>query len=240
MIVRSLLAFAALVSAVACGSANDAPVAPPPELAIRSTDFALLPCSERLLPGKCVIVLAGGKRVMFGAPAGVTLDQSSADLRNLDAVMLLSLRGEDVEGLDELRNAAWRAGRESSLPVAGPSGTGEFAGILNRAYEVSDALIFVEERPAGGFDAALLAVLPGEGEAEATVFDTGDLRVRKFETGTDRATYIVDYARHNLILSSCGGTPLQELSGGEFRVLDCESEWPLGAPEFVFRDGSSD
>lgn len=239
MIRRSFLIFAAIMSVVAC-EAPDTPIIAPPELQIRSTDFALVPCSDRPLPGKCVIVMAGGKRVLFGAPAGVTLDRTEADLRNIDAVMLLSLRGEDVEGLDELRNATWRAGHESSLPVSGPSGTGEFVGILNRAYEVSDALIFVEARPAGGFDAALLAVLPGEGEAEATVFDTGDLRIRKFETGTERATYIVDYNGHHLVISSCGGAPLQELSGGAYRVLNCESDWPIGSPEFVFRDGAHD
>ena len=207
------------------------------DLTVHSTDFAVLPCSKRSLPGACVHVLAGGKRVVFGAPAGMTLDMTQASLRNTDAVMLLSLRGEDIEGLDEMRNAAWRAGRESSLPVAGPSGTGDFLGLLNRAYEVSDALIYVEDRPAGGFDAALLALLPGDGEQVATVFDTGDLRISKFETGTDRAFYVVDYVDHTALIAGCGIELPDSVTDGIDLVLDCESNWPTAEPVFVFRDG---
>jgi len=205
---------------------------------VRSTDFAVLPCALRELPGPCAIVLAGGKRVVFGAPAGMTLDMTEDGLRNTDAVMLLSLRGEDIEGLDEIRNAAWRAGRGASLPVAGPSGTGDFLGLLNRAYEVSDALIYVEDRPDGGFDAALLAVLPGEGKHMATVFDTGDLRVTKTEAGTDRAYYKVDYAGHDLLISACGASLPETAVSEADLVLECESDWPRDKPVFVFRDGS--
>ena len=205
---------------------------------VRSTDFAVLPCAHRDLPGPCAIVLAGGKRVVFGAPAGMTLDMTEDGLRNTDAIMLLSLRGEDIEGLDEMRNAAWRAGRGSSLPVAGPSGTGDFLGLLNRAYEVSDALTYVEDRPEGGFDAALLAVLPGEGKHTATVFDTGDLRITKTEAGTDRAYYKVDYAGHDLLIGACGADLPETAILEADLVLECESDWPMDKPVFVFRDGS--
>lgn len=224
-----------------CGprpTATDTAELPVAGTPVRSTDFAVLPCADRALPAPCAIVLAGGKRVVFGAPAGITLDMTEADLRNTDAVMLLSLRGEDVEGLDELRNAAWRAGRESSLPVAGPSGTGDFLGLLNRAYEVSDALIYVEDHPAGGFDAALLAVLPGDGERAATVFDTGDLRIGKVETGTDRAVYRVDYSGHGIVVAGCGAEVPETVASDADLVLDCESHWPTDQPVFIFRAGA--
>ena len=237
MKLRDYLAAICLLQVMACGQAEaPVPASPAKPQNVRSTDFALLPCADRELPGKCVIVLAGGKRVMFGAPAGVTLGLTPKELRDTEAVMLLSLRGEDVEGLDEVRNAAWRAGHEGSLPVAGPTGTGDFVGILNRAYEVSDALIYVEVEPAGGFDAALLAVLPGDGEQTAIVFDTGDLRIRKFESGTDRAAYAVDYNGHSVVIASCGAE-LEEAQLTEAdQVLSCESVWPQAGPVFIFQD----
>jgi hypothetical protein len=235
---RALVIGACAAALAACSpSPSDTGDAARVNTPVRSSDFAVVPCAGRKLPGACVIVLAGGKRVVFGAPAGVSLDMTGHALRNTDAVMLLSLRGEDVEGLDEMRNAAWRAGRETSLPVAGPSGTGEFLGLINRAYEVSDALIYVEDHPAGGFDAALLALLPGDGEQEATVFDTGDLRISKVETGTDRALYIVDYVGHSALIAGCGADLPETASSEVDLVLSCESDWPEDGPVFVFQDG---
>ena len=209
---------------------QDGPVAPP---VVTPTDFAFLPCGPRKLPAPCTILMAGGKRVVIGAPAGVTLDLSPDQLRNLDAVLLLSLRGEDIEGLDELRNAAWRAGHEGPLPVAGPAGTENFIGILNRAYEISDALIYVEAKPSGGFDSALLALLPGNGKQVATVFDTGDLRIHKVETGTDRAAYLMDYAGQRAVVSGCGAALAEAFRKDADHELACESDWPLNEPVFV-------
>lgn len=206
-------------------------------VAIRSTDFVVLPCANQALTAPCALVVAGGKRVLFGAPAGVSLELEDETLRNLDAVLLLSLRGEDVEGLDEVRNASWKAGREGPLPIGGPDGTGEFIGALNRAYEISDALIFVEERPAGGFDAALLALLPGDTERRGIVLDTGDLRVTKHETGASRAVYFIDYAGYQVVLVPCGAAQQQapEFDSGANVVLSCDSGWALEGPIFVYQ-----
>ena len=90
---------------------------------------------------------------------------------------------------------------------------------------------------ASGFDAALLALLPGDGEQVATVFDTGDLRISKFETGTDRAFYVVDYVDHTALIAGCGIELPDSVTDGIDLVLDCESNWPTADPVFVFRDG---
>ena len=77
---------------------------------IAPADFAIVPCSEDA-ETPCLLVLAGGKRLLFGAPAGVSGSLPATDLAHLDGVFLFSLLPQDVEGLDEVRNAGWRAGR---------------------------------------------------------------------------------------------------------------------------------
>jgi len=220
----------------ACGQADGAASSLIPRPAeILSTDFAVMSCSEKELPAECAFIMAGGKRVIFGAPAGIGSGLSEEDLRNLDALMLLSLRGEGVEGLDEVRNASWKAGHGGPLPVAGPFGTADFIGGLNRAFETSDALIFVEDRPAGGFDAALLALLPGEKGRQVIVLDTGDLQVTRIESGSSRAIYLVDYAEHRVLLHPCGAGPVDAFMDGVDFALTCETGWEFEAPHFVMR-----
>ncbi|MEM7543400.1 MAG: hypothetical protein AAF384_17710, partial [Pseudomonadota bacterium] len=110
---------------------------------VRPDDFALLPCDvddER----PCTLVIAGGKRLLFGAPAGVARAMRSEDLRQLDGVILFSLTAPDLEGLDEVRNLSWHAGRREPLLVIGSSGIEEIATALNKAFEQSDALYVVE------------------------------------------------------------------------------------------------
>ena len=72
----------------------------------------------------------------------------------------------------------------------------------------------------------------------ATVFDTGDLRITRTETGTDRAYYKVDYAGHDLLIGACGADLPEAAVSEADLVLDCESDWPMDKPVFVFRDGS--
>ncbi len=79
------------------------------------------------------------------------------------------------------------------MPVAGPAGTRDVLGAFNKAYELSDAQIFVGTPPQGSFGAALLGVLPGEGDAKVQVFNTGDLIVTKIESADAQAGYWVDY-----------------------------------------------
>ena len=237
---KDLLLVAMASVCVGCGQSarpGDEPAAQTvAEPQVKSTDFAILPCKGLEETAPCAMVMAGGKRVLFGAPGGIRHTLSREDLRNMDAVMLFSLRSEGSEGLDEIRNASWRAGHEGSLLVSGPSGTGAFIGALNLAYEVSDALTFVEDRPAGGFDAALLALLPGEDEERAIVFNTGDLQVTRIESRSSRAGYWVDYEGRRVVLEPCGANQAEEFAGDADVILNCESGWPLKTPKFVIQD----
>ena len=93
-----------------------------PNPVIQPDDFAILPCQNVIATRPCALVVAGGKRVLFGAPSGAATSFNAADLKQLDAVMLFSLRAVDIEGLDDVRNHSWRAGRDAALLVIGPAG----------------------------------------------------------------------------------------------------------------------
>lgn len=215
----------------ACAPANSPPASPAPHPVVSSTDFALLPCGPGAADRPCAFVMAGGKRVLFGAPAGVLNGLSEEDLANLDAVMLFSLRAEDIEGLDEVRNASWRAGRTAPLKVSGPDGIAEMIAALNVAYEASDAIAFVERGSKGGFDSAVLVA----GDSEGKVFDTGDLLIQA--GGFSDMSYLVSYAQKHVQLAAC-----QNFEGGVFDMpnismtiecSDSETSWPLTAPIFI-------
>ena len=203
---------------------------------VRSTDYALVPCGPSSPEAPCVLVMAGGKRILFGTPPGLRDGVDAGMLAGLDAVLLFSLQGADLEGLDEVRNAGWTAGREEPLAVGGPAGLRDVLGALNKAYEVSDAQTFVETPPRGGFGAALLGVLPGEGDAKTHVFDTGDLIVTKIETADGRAGYWVDYGGVRAVLQPCGMDQAVQFNDREAFVLACTDEasgWPLGELHYL-------
>ena len=96
----------------ACGDVQ--PMAAMDRVTIEPDEFALRPCAP-VHQEPCNLVVAGGKRILFGVPAGVTHSQSTADLRQLDAVVVFSLTAKDLEGVDEVRNRSWHAGRAEPL-----------------------------------------------------------------------------------------------------------------------------
>ena len=217
---------------------------------VRPADFAVKPCG-RNETAPCLLVLAGGKRLLFGAPAGVGNEIPRDDLARLDGLFLFSLRPEEVEGLDEVRNLSWQAGRLQTLDVTGPTGTSGLIDGLNRAYEVSDALIFVEDgAPAGGFDAALLdAGL--EVTRQVQVFDTGDLNVEAVAGHNDRVSYRIVYRDinddwHALFLQPCGAP---DMAAGEMEIGEVDQtriactdgaygdDWPFAQTRFMFKSG---
>ncbi|WP_321488792.1 hypothetical protein [uncultured Hyphomonas sp.] len=237
--------FAILVSVIltACGGGQgeDRPVSPDD---IRSADFALLPCTASTPEAPCLLVVAGGKRVLFGTPSGLRASFEGPTLASLDAVMLFSLQAADLEGLDEVRNAGWTGGRETPLAVGGPSGLRDVVAALNRAYELSDAQIFVETAPKGGFGAALLGVLPGEGDAKTEVFNTGDLVVTKLEAADGRAGYWVDYGGQRVVLQPCGMNLAVKFNEVDSFSLACGddagTEWPLGKVQYLLQGANSE
>lgn len=226
----------------ACGAGVPSEVYRP---SISPQDFVLVPCGPKLMERPCTLMIAGGKRVLFGAPAGVAATLTMEDLRGLDAVMLFSLRASDIEGLDEIRNESWRAGRSVPLRVVGPEGTVGAVEALNKVFEQADALRIVEEGiPRGGYDAAVLEgfELPPRA-ADATVFDTGDVRIRLF-----KATYVAEYIDYHdgereqnlALLTGCGQTlPLDTAFDAQGALIsiscldDADVSWPLTETVFV-------
>lgn len=200
-----------------------------PDLIIQPDDFVVLPCRNVIAARPCAMVVAGGKRVLFGAPSGAAISFNDADLKQLDAVLLFSLRAIDIEGLDDVRNRSWRAGRDAALLVIGPAGVEDVVTAINKAYEQPDALRVVEDGiPPGGFDAAVLSTglsVPGQ-----IVFDTGDLQIERLSAG-----YEVSYGQSEpLVLTTCGAASMQEvgvrISCGEDGP---DIAWPVAEPVFI-------
>lgn len=218
------IAFVFLVTA--CGGAQEAGDA---KLVVEPQQFVLLPCGPVAGDAPCTLASIGGKRILFGAPAGVTSAMSLEDLKLLDAVMLFSLRASDTNGLAEVRNRSWEAGRDAPLLVVGPNGVDALVAGLNQAYEMADALRIVEDGiPAGGYDAALMRTRSGA--QDSRVFNTGDVVVEH-----SSAVYLIEYLETTRVwLSSCKG----EVLGGADYIILCNPEagadvWPLQGPVFV-------
>lgn len=240
MRLRQRFAIGLLGAMAAC--AAPAPDNPSEGLSIAPRDFVLLPCGPARSDQPCALVAAGGKRVLFGAPAGVAASLSEADLRQLDSVVLFSLRARDLEGVDEIRNESWRAGRDTPLLTIGPRGVLVLVDGINKAFEQADALRIVEQGiPPGGYDAAILTGREaGRGEI---VFDTGDVRVRRISGGY-RISY-EDRAAVDLIPCDATGADVTTPDAANVQVsVICEGSepdlaWPLTAPHFVVRQASA-
>lgn len=205
------------------------------DVTVRPDQFAVLPCgAESARP--CALVIAGGKRILFGAPAGIGLNLRREDLRQLDAVVVFSLRAADIEGLDEVRNASWKADRSDPLMVIGPPGLEQVVTALNHAFEQADALHVVENgSPAGGYDAAL--IFARSGRSGQIVFNTGDLIIASLGQGFE-VTYGSD---RTLVLQDCrdGAGAIVAADQREASLsIGCDEVvqdrvWPLTAPVFI-------
>ena len=200
------------------------------EMDIPSQDFVVLPCGVAQSEAPCAMIVAGGKRILAGAPAGVVASLREIDLKQLDGVLIFSLHAENIEGLDEVRNRSWLLGRSEPLRVVGPAGLDAVVGGLNLTFEQADALFVVENGiPPGGYDAAVLASV--EAMRGDVVFDTGDLAIKRTGQGFD-----IQYRGADQ-LSLCANPdanaePVEEADkpvdiGCSFR------QWPLTEPIFV-------
>jgi len=169
---------------------------------IAPMDFVLAPCDRPTLTEDCIVLAAGGKRVLLGAPAGVGAGKIAGDDVAPDGVILLSLHATAIEGLDEVRNRAWVANRRRPLIVAGADGVEQIVASMNEAYITSDALAYIEGERRGGFDQEAIiakAVKPGD-----IAFDTGDLTVTAFAGGAGRLALLINYNGRDLFLAGCG------------------------------------
>jgi len=168
-----MLCVAALVLLPSC-SQGGVPAPIETSIEIAPSDFALIPCSEM---ERCALAVAGGKRILLGVPTGASDALAAEDLASLDRIVLFSLAADALQGLDEVRNASWHAGRRAPLIVSGPQGTEQIVAAINKTFETADALHVVEAGlPPGGYDAALLIGQDG-GAAGGLLFDTGDVRI---------------------------------------------------------------
>lgn len=170
-----------------------------PEIA--PTDFVLAPCQSVKAEADCVLLAAGGKRVLIGAPAGIGPGKIAGDDIPPDGIILRSLHAETVEGLDEVRNRAWVSGRRAPLIVSGGEGIDQVVSALNQAYLTSDALAYLEGRRKGGFDQeALVADTLSSGDV---AFDTGDLLITAYAGGPSRFALLIEYDGYKLMLAGC-------------------------------------
>ncbi|MEL7130668.1 MAG: hypothetical protein AAGK23_14080, partial [Pseudomonadota bacterium] len=179
---------------------------------LRPTDFALVPCQGLAKDVRCSIIAAGGKRILVGAPAGIGAGYIPGELILPDAVLLFSLDAEGLEGLDEVRNASWAAGRSAKLRVSSVNGVEDVVDGINAAFVLPDAISYVSGGTARGYDRAPLTALPlTPGEI---AFDTGDLVVRAVSAGIDRMAFLVSYAGIDVLLAPCVSN------------LEVEQNWP--------------
>lgn len=228
---RLFLLFCVLLIASCGGQNKDALGVSVPQ--ITSTDFVLLPCVGVNQTRACALLVAGGKRILIGAPEGVSSGLSQKDLQNLDAVMLLSLRGQDIEGLGAIRNATWQAGRAQQLVVAGPFGIEDINDGLNTIYEAADAFAYVEGRTSGGYDMAPLKPVLAKGR----VFDTGDLKIDAREDSAGYVGYDINYNGVHVVILPCGhaaNSRVDALAGDYILACDAgEAQWPVQTSVFI-------
>ena len=211
--------------------------------AIAPHDYLFAPCNLPVARTDCVLLAAGGKRVLIGAPAGIGGGRIAGDQIPPDGVILMSFDAQTIEGLDEVRNRAWISGRRRPLSVAGGVGIKRVITALNEAYITSDALAYVKGERRGGFDVEAMTaveVLPGD-----FAFNTGDLTVTALAAGNDQLALWIDYEGIAVLLSDCGAQP-KEVAAWPIadHYLGCEgtdypvasqTSWPLTTRVYISR-----
>lgn len=202
----------AAMALAACGGDGDAPHARATTVDIAPDAFAVRGCGD---PGRCALIVAGGKTLLVGASSGVGAALGD-NIDQIDMVLLPALDAATIEGLDEVRNRGWTSGRREALAVAGPVGTGDLVRGLNAAFETSDAIAQVKINPPGGYGAALLAAADVSGTNRPTVFNTGDLVVELERGARFEATFLVRYGGTVLAVASCESQ--SALSGATHRL----------------------
>jgi len=245
-LVTAVSSFGVLLVVAACGRAEEEPAARDLSLtsaaiSIAPSDFALVPCAGVSPDAFCTILAAGGKRVLIGAPAGIGDGRVDGETVLPDIVLLPSLDPRGIEGLDEVRNRTWRAGRRSRLVVAGGLGTEDLVQGLNDAYALPDATAFLEV-PAEGRDFASMLLAAREIGPGDIAFDTGDLVVASRDAGRGQLAYLATYGAREVLIAPCGSDidRFDEIDGADMivgcangeRGDDPDVHWPLDRPVF--------
>lgn len=152
----------------------------------------------------CLLIQAGGKRLLFGAP----LNTDWRTIGALDAVFLFDSQPLSSAGLTGLRYETWFDGRTQPLLLVSGELFLETVRAMDEALFLPDAISQVERpnrldsRQAGFAEKPVPA-----GARDVLVFNTGDLQVfanaGANEAGDEILSYRVDYAGKRLDLYSC-------------------------------------
>lgn len=226
---RAFMLVAVAFFASACGQGEKTtPVSQSERPQILPQQFALVPCQTVTYAKAppCVLLAAGGKYFLFGAPENAVAMLRDEEMRLLDGVLLFSLLPQHIDGLDTIRHLSWKKGRSQALLVVGPDGTGAFAQAIDSAFEIPDAEYFTRESPPGGFDASLLrpVEIGFDSASKTEVVDTGDLQIAGMPAPSGQMIYQVQYGGRRAALGMCGSdedeAALAELSEGD-HVYSC-------------------
>jgi len=224
------LAFALVPVLASCGAPQeDVMLEDPTQIEVMPQDFAVGPCLAAMGDVPCLIVQAGGKAVLIGAPEGAMSSLFERRVDTPDIVFLPDLLPGSLDGLLRLRNATWANGRQAPLPVIGPAGTAEIIAYLNAALVIPDAELFAVEPPLGGFEAALIA---GAEAPPMSVFDTGDLRVDAKPTPSGIMEFDVRYGGLHLRLGTCDASSADQPEADLVLLMRCDGGtrsyvWPF-------------
>ncbi|MEO0882384.1 MAG: hypothetical protein AAFY34_06590 [Pseudomonadota bacterium] len=234
---------------VACGGQtpegdSEPRTTPPLATIIAPRDFALAPCDGAPSEALCVILAAGGKRVLIGAPAGVGDGRLPGEDVFPDAVLLPSLHPRNIEGLDELRYQTWAGGRTAPLSVTGPAGTADFIDGLNTAYTLPDAVAFLDTS-ADNRDFAAMPLRATDVRSGDTAFDTGDLVLTANAAGRGHMAFRATYGGQSILIIPCGAN-IRDLGPAldnativtctqDADSLNADMTWPLQTPVFLNR-----
>jgi len=206
------------------------------ERPIAPDQFVFVPCAGVAPDSGCLIIAAGGKRVLVEAPAGIGAGRIAGETIMPDGVILTSLQAKQIEGLDEVRNAVWVSGRNAELIVSGAEGVGRFVEAINAAYVTSDALAYVDGERRGGFSKQ--AMVANDVKGDGLVFDTGDLQIKAFAKIGGELALLVSYNGREVLVTGCGAKLVGDARnwpGGE-AYIGCEypdypvkrlGNWPL-------------
>ncbi len=102
--------------------------------------------------GPATLVEAGGLRLLFDAGRGVATQLAKVAVapEQLDAVFITHNHYDHIGGLGDLLMAAWNNGRERTLPVYGPRGTGAIVAALFGPVYGSDIRFRIREAEVNG------------------------------------------------------------------------------------------
>lgn len=163
----------------------------------------------------CVLVQAGGKRLVFGAP----LHNDWRGIGPLDAIFLMDGKPESSAGVMGLRYETWVSGRPYRQALVTGELYLETLQALDEAMLIPDALVQMDSANTLDSRQAGFSVRPVPSAAERfSVFNTGDLQVLAHSRLNDRGdqiiAYRVTYEGQALDVYSCEGmdAPISGLS----------------------------